>query len=90
MSWSVSQMIGTPKAVKQALQKQFDNYGAGPAKEEFAAAKPHLDALLDEYAGARVHVEFSASGSASTIDGVKTEGSVAVSIRPIYHVVTEA
>ena len=46
MSWSNS-WIGTRTGIKNAIVK-FSDQLSGMSKEEFDAAKPHLEALLDQ------------------------------------------
>jgi len=77
MSWSIS-VIGVPEKVNAKL----DEYSAtlnGASKEEFDAAKPHLQALIAENVGSSVVVELSASGHASFADGQSVPGG-----EPVY------
>lgn len=83
MSWSV-QANGSAAAVKREVQRTFDSYGPSQSKDEFAAAKAHIDGLLDEFAGDNYIVRLSASGSGRFEGGKKVDGTVQVRIEPLY------
>lgn len=78
MSWSAS-AHGTPAEVAASVQQQFDSYGPGPSKDEFAEALPHLLWLVGQVS-AQHAVKLVASGSKSTADS-----SINVDLRTVYY-----
>lgn len=88
MSWSVS-YLGAPDKIVEQLDKDSEKL-TGQSKEEFDAAKPHLQALLKENIpdadrgyGPQI-VKLDASGSGSKTDGKITSQSCSVKIEPIF------
>lgn len=63
MSWSIN-YIGSPEGISKALKDNSEKL-SGPSKEEFDAALPHIDALVNQnYGGSYPHVlKVEANGS---------------------------
>jgi hypothetical protein len=88
MSWSFN-ATGKPDKVLEKLTKDLGNYGAGQSRDEFAAAAPHLTALIESnfaQAPQECLVQVEASGSGSMVDGKMVSSSCTVSIKQIYGV----
>jgi hypothetical protein len=84
MSWSIN-VIGKPEAVKRALARQSEQL-TGQSKEEFDAAKPAIETLLDQNIENGV-VQLDANGHASLADGAKTYGTCSVSLKTLGQIV---
>jgi hypothetical protein len=89
MSWSFS-AIGTPDKIAEALEAESGKL-SGESKREFDDAKPHLIGLLRQNLVVEGHgyanpalVNFSASGSGSTRNGVDVQRQCSVKIEPMY------
>jgi hypothetical protein len=68
MSWSIH-LVGTPEGVRNALDAESERL-SGDSKEEFDAAKPHLQALVALNLGdVPPAIRIEASGHASRKDG---------------------
>lgn len=76
MSWYV-QAEGTPDEVATAVQRQFDNYGPGPSKDEFTEALPHLLWIATQVSNHGM--KLTAGGSKST-----AEASFHVKVETVY------
>ena len=81
MSWSV-QLVGTPEGVKKELDTIGDGMSDGQSKDEFMEAKPHLQGLLSQAVGQKVRL--NANGHATITEGVRTYGSISVSLECFY------
>lgn len=84
MSWSIS-VIGKPEAIKRALARQSGTL-SGQSKEEFDAAKPALETLLDQNVENGV-VQLDANGHASFTDGKKTYATCSASLKTLGQMV---
>lgn len=80
MSYSV-QFVGKPEAIKRKLDEPSQIL-TGQSKEEFDAAKPAIETLLDQNVGNGV-VQLYANGHASFENGVKTFGQCTVEIKTL-------
>lgn len=86
MSWSNSWM-GKPSAIKAAIGRFADTL-SGLSKEEFDAARPHLEGLLDQNSNKEKEpiVELSASGHAYVKDGERQYSSCSVTLKTIGNI----
>jgi hypothetical protein len=87
MSWSID-ITGKPENVAAALDELSEKFN-GVSREEFDAAKPHLQALVRENFGrAEGYIEpilrLRASGSGHSKDGEHLQRSFGVTLEPSY------
>jgi hypothetical protein len=82
MSWNV-ELVGRPKGISDELDRIAEGMAAGQSKDEFMEAKPHLQGLLSQAIGERMSVKLSANGHATFTDGVKSYGTIKVSLECI-------
>lgn len=80
MSFHVS-VVGSSEGIKKHLA-EYSTRLDGQSKEEFDAARPALDILLDQNFGAGV-VHLSVSGHAQFQLGKKTYGACSVELKNI-------
>jgi len=94
MSWSTN-ACGTPEGVAQSIEKSCQSYqpppGSAPSQsaKEFAAAAPHLAALVRQVCEKREGqpqpiVKMSASGSGLEKNGEPIHGTISVNIETIW------
>lgn len=82
MSWSFHG-VGTPDALKRAIDEEVAGYTAGSAsRTEFEAAAPHLKGLLDQVSEDQ-GMTLEAAGHAFFSGGGKMQGSISVQMKTI-------
>lgn len=81
MSWSVS-LLGSPEGVGKELDAIGEGMAAGQSKDEYMEALPHLKGLVALAVG--TSISLSANGHATITNGVKTYGSVQVTLTTQY------
>ena len=83
MSWSNS-WIGKPSAIKAAIGRYSDTL-TGLSKEEFDAARPHLEGLLDQNTNKDKEpiVHLDANGHAYVKDGERQYSACSVTLKTI-------
>lgn len=63
MSWSIN-FIGKPEKISEALKAHSDTI-TGPSKEEYDAALPHIDAIVNQNYGSTYSVVLKVDANGS-------------------------
>jgi len=85
MSWSMY-VVGTPLAIQQAISRESARL-TGMSKQEFDAARPHLDALVglnfDNASQQKRLLTFQAGGHGVSSNGVMQVSNLQVELKPL-------